>query len=226
MATEKTAHNVEIPELRLNHFTLNIVGTSPLISHAWSQKAKMEMLGKQLKKAATAKEARRPPIEFADSLYWLTEKPDFTGLTDDEVQSLLAEVIPKSKFGFPVLAFKSAALDAGYQQGALVRNAGSSDLAKTTARGAFFVTGEAGDFVVIDGTPTPREDIARIGKGMPEVRFRAEFKTWRTKLFIKFNERVITPSQIANLFRLGGFANGVGDWRPAKDGSFGTFEIC
>lgn len=225
MATEKAVHNVEIPDLRLGEFTLNIVGTSPLVAHSWSQKAKMEMLGKQLKKAATAKEARRPHVEFAESLYWLTEKPDFNGLSDDEAGKILAEIIPKSKFGFPVLAFKAAALDAGFQQGALVAKAGTNDLAKTTARGAFFVSGEAGDLAVIDGTPTPREDIARIAKGTPEVRFRAEFKTWSTKLFIKYNERVITPAQIANLFRLGGFSNGVGDWRPAKNGSFGTFEI-
>lgn len=222
MATKNDATKVEIPELKIARFTIKIIGDSPLISHAWSEKAKLMMLSKQQKKAATAKEVRRPHVEFADSLYWLSEKPDLDGLTDEQACDVLREVIPQAKFGFPTLAFKSAALDAGYQQGALVRNAGSGDLAKTTARGAFFVLGE---YTVINGIPTLREDIGRVGMGTADLRYRAEFKSWRTELQVSYNTSVITPEQIVNLFRLGGFANGVGDWRPAKDGQFGMFHI-
>lgn len=31
--------------------------------------------------------------------------------------------------------------------------------------------------------------------------------------------------QIVNLFNVAGFACGVGEWRPSKDGSFGTFHV-
>jgi len=151
MAT-KNAPVVQIPSLKLTTFQLKIVGDSPLICHAWSQKAKLQMLNKQLKKAETGKEVRRPATEFAESLYWLTEKPDFDELTDEQVEEILADIIPKSKFGFPTTAFKSAALDAGYQQGALAAKAGTAALAKTTARGAIHIKGE---FAVIDGTPHP-----------------------------------------------------------------------
>ena len=222
MATKKEVSSVTLPELNLQKFTLKLVGDSPLISHAWSHKAKKMILDKQQKKASQGREVRRPFVDFAESLYWLTEKPNFDGLTDDQAREVLNEVIPKSKFGFPTIAFKSAALDAGYQQGALVRNAGSGDLAKTTARGAFHILGE---FVEINGIPTPREDMVRIGMGSADLCYRAEFKTWSTELFITFNKSVISMEQIVNLFRLGGFANGVGDWRPAKDGSFGTFHV-
>lgn len=222
MATKKEVSSVTLPELNLQKFTLKLVGDSPLISHAWSHKAKKMILDKQQKKASQGREVRRPFVDFAESLYWLTEKPNFDGLTDDQARKVLNEVIPKSQFGFPTIAFKSAALDAGYQQGALVRNAGSGDLAKTTARGAFHILGE---FVEINGIPTPREDMVRIGMGSADLCYRAEFKTWSTELFITFNKSVISMEQIVNLFRLGGFANGVGDWRPAKDGSFGTFHV-
>lgn len=221
MAKKETAV-VNLPELKLEHFTLKIIGDSPLISHAWSEKAKLMMLSKQQKKAATAKEVRRPTVEFADSLYWLTPKPNLDGLSDEQAQAILADIIPKSKFGFPTIAFKAAALDAGYQQGALTRNAGTGDLAKTTARGAFHVKDE---FAIIDGLPTPREDMARIGMGTADLRYRAEFKSWRTELNITYNATVITLEQIINLFRLGGFSNGVGEWRPSRDGSFGTFHV-
>lgn len=229
MATKKeeTALQVDLRTLNIQSFQLKIVGDSPLICHAWSEKAKKMMLNKQQKKAATAKEIRCPLIEFADSLYWLTPKPDLTGLTNEQAGEILAEFIPQSKFGFPAVAFKSAALDAGYQQGALVRNSGTGDLSKPTARGAIRVLGEAGEgeYAVIEGTPTPREDIGRIGNNSVDLRYRAEFKDWQTKLQIQYNASVISPEQVINLFVLGGFANGVGDWRPAKDGIFGTFHV-
>ena len=228
MATKKTNEEplrVEIPELELKTFQLKIVGDTPLITNAWSNKAKQEILQKHTKTAKIGKEIRRPWVEFADSLYWLTDKPDFDGLTDKQVRDVLNDVIPKSKFGFPVIAFKACALDAGFQQGALVRNAGSNDLAKTTARGAFHIIGN--EFAVIEGTPTIREDSVRIGGASKTagLAYRGEFKTWSTELLIQFNTRTISPSEIVNLFRLGGFANGVGEWRPSRDGNFGRFHV-
>ena len=214
MATKKTETAITIPQLKLETFKLKIVGDSPLISHAWSEKAKLMMLQKQTKKATAGKETRRPSVEFAESLYWLTPKPNFDGLTDDEVQEVLSEVIPQSKFGFPTLAFKAAAIDGAFQQGLVEK--------KTGLRGAIRVIGE---FAEIHGTPTIREDIGRIGMGTADLRYRAEFKTWWTELTIQHNANVISAEQTVNVFNVGGFANGIGDWRPAKDGTFGTFHV-
>lgn len=225
MATKKESLSItkiEIPTPKLEQFTLKIVGDTPLICHRWAEKAKMEILGKQQKKATTAKEIRRPMYEFAESLYWLSEKPNLDGLTDEECQKVLAEVIPHSKFGFPVTAFKSAALDAGFQQGVLKRNAGTNDLAKTTARGAILIQGE---FAVIEGTPTPRQDMVKIGQGTADLRFRGEFKEWRTELLITYLSNTLSIAQIVNLFMFAGFSNGIGEWRPAKEGSYGTFHV-
>ena len=213
MATKK-AEAITIPALQIKTVDLHIVGDSPLICHAWSEKAKLMMLEKQQKKATSAKEIRRPSVEFADSLYWLTEKPNFDNCTDEEAQAILQEVIPNSKFGFPTLSFKSAAIDGAFQQKVVDK--------KTTARGAIHVIGE---FAEIDGTPNIREDIGRIGMGSADLRYRAEFKTWSTVLHIKYNSGAISLEQVVNLFNVGGFSNGVGDWRPAKDGSFGTFHV-
>lgn len=228
MATKKTQDaplTIDIPALELKAFPLKIVGDTPLITNAWSHKAKQMILQKQQKKASAGRAIRRPWVDFADSLYWLTDKPDLDGLTDEQARDVLQEVIPNSKFGFPVIAFKAAALDAGFQQGALVRNAGGGDLAKTTARGAFHVIGD--ELALIEGTPTIREDMVRIGGASKtaDLCYRAEFKTWRTEIMIRYNTRTITPSQIVNLFRLGGFANGVGEWRPSRAGNFGTFHV-
>ncbi len=228
MTTKQTQDEklvINIPPLELQTFTLKIVGDTPLICHAWSHKAKQMILQKQLKKASIGRETRRPWVEFAESLYWLSEKPNLDDFTDEQARDVLQDIIPHSKFGFPAVAFKAAALDAGFQQGILVRNAGSGDLAKTTARGAFHIIGD--ELTVIDGIPTIREDTVRIGGAVKNAGlcYRGEFKTWSTELLIRYNPRPITPEQIANLFRLGGFANGVGEWRPARNGNFGTFHI-
>lgn len=214
MAMKKSETTVSIPPIKLNTINLKIVGDTPFICHSWSQKSKLELINNHQKKAKSGTEIRRPAVEFADSLYWLTEKPNFDGLTDEEVQEILAEVIPKSKFGFPTLAFKTAAVDAAYQQNAVNK--------KTTLRGAIRVLGE---FAEIKGIPTPREDVAVIGMGTAQLRFRAEFKTWSTELTVQYNMGAVSAEQVINAFNLGGFACGIGDWRPARDGTFGTYHV-
>ena len=47
------------------NFSFWVVGDTPLITHAWSEKARREMLGKQLKSVkGTGKEARDPEQDF------------------------------------------------------------------------------------------------------------------------------------------------------------------
>ena len=195
---------VSIPAMDIREFDLRIVGDTSLISHAWDEKAKLMMLNKQMKKATTGREARDPFKEFITSLYWLTEKPDNPTMED----------VQNATFGFPVIAFKAAAVDGGYQSGALDK--------KTTARGAFQIVG---DMAVIEGTPEMRGDMVRIGMGTADLRYRGEFKTWATTLHIRYNARAMSIEQIINLFNIGGFACGVGEWRPSKDGAFGTFHV-
>lgn len=213
---------VEIPAMNIQYCKVRVVGDSPFICHAWSEKARKEMWNKQQKKATAGKEIRYPHIEFVDCLYWFTEKPNLKNLTDEQAQEVLAEVIPQSKFGFPSAAFKAAAIVGAFQQGALAQRAGGADLAKTTARGAFFVINE---FSEIEGTPTLREDMARIPRGGSQIVFRAEFKKWAATLNIKYNANAISLEQIVNLLNIGGFSNGIGDWRPEKNGTFGTFHV-
>lgn len=197
--------NVSIPEIKISTFSLKLVGDSPLIVHAWSEKAKRMMLEKQMKKATTGKEAKDPERDFFNSLYWLSEKPENPTMED----------VLHARFGFPVVGFKAAAIDAGYQQGILAK--------KTTARGAFHILGE---FAEIDGTPIMREDMVRVGMGTADIRYRGEFPTWSTTLMIRYNPTAMSIEQIVNLFNIGGFANGVGEWRPGKDGSYGMFHVA
>ena len=85
--------NVSRPNLLISQF--KVKGLSPLISHKWSEKAKKEMLDKQMKKKLTAKQAKNPQAEFESSLYLLSNGKH-----------------PKGPYGFPAVAFKAAAVRA------------------------------------------------------------------------------------------------------------------
>lgn len=120
---------------------------------------------------------------------------------------------PDGGYGFPCVAFKAAAVSAcRFTDG----------LKMTAARGAFHVDGE---LAKIEGEPTMREDMVRISMGTADIRFRGEFKEWRTTLTVTYNADAIAPGQIANLFNLAGFGVGVGEWRPERDGSYGRFHV-
>lgn len=64
-ATQK----IELPALQIKTITLMLVGDSPLIVHAWSEKAKKQMLDKQMKKASKGKEAKDPQADYEACFY-------------------------------------------------------------------------------------------------------------------------------------------------------------
>lgn len=187
---------ITLPPLNIKTAIVSLVGDSGLICHAWSQKAKQEMLDKHMKKAKTAKEAKDPHKDFLASLYPLS------GANGGG-----------PKYGFPAVAFKSAAVDACSQV---------DGLTKVDARAAFHINGE---LVPIEGTPEMREDMVRIGMGTADIRHRGEFKQWRTRFTIRYNANVLSLEQILNLFNTAGFGIGVGEWRPQRDGSNGMFHV-
>jgi len=183
---------------------IKLIGDSPLISHAWSDKAKKEMLDKQMKKAKTAKAAKDPWKDFCESLYWITPKPENPAQDD----------IDAATFGMPAVCFKSAAVDA----------CSSVDgITKVQARGAFHVIGEM--VPIIAGPPVMREDMVRVGMGTADIRYRGEFKEWAAELTVRFNANVLSAEQIVHIFNVSGFACGLGEWRPQRDGSHGMYHV-
>lgn len=71
-----SASTIELPPLNIQTVTFKLVGDSPLIVHAWSEKAKKQMLDKQMKKATKAKEAKDPEADYKACFYY-TESGDY-----------------------------------------------------------------------------------------------------------------------------------------------------
>ncbi|NQS97851.1 MAG: hypothetical protein HQ591_05310 [candidate division Zixibacteria bacterium] len=117
-------------------------------------------------------------------------------------------------YGFPAIAFKSAAVDACSH---------IDGVTKVLARGAFHINGKL--LKIEADEPTMREDMVRIAMGTADLRFLGEFKKWKVLIPIRYNASVLSPDQIVNLFNTAGFAVGVGEMRPARNGSYGMFHV-
>jgi hypothetical protein len=203
-AAAKTSTAIELAPTNIQSVAVPIIGDTPLICHAWSAKAKKQMLDKHLKRAASGRAAKDPWQDFCESLYWLDGMPEKP--TEGEVIS--------GRFGMPSIAFKSAAITA-------VTTIGS--LTKVMARQVFHLDDE---FVEILGPPpSQRFDICTVGM-TKDTRFRGEFHPWGAILKVKFNANVLSAEQVVGLFEAGGFGVGVGEWRPEKDGTYGRFHVA
>lgn len=215
MAT-KTQEILEIRPIEIQKATIRIVGDTPLIMHAWSEKAKREMLEKQMKVTKTkAKDAKNPVEDFIRSMYWLTDMP--TDMTQEGFERAIAN---GARFGFPVTAFKQAAISAAYRMG------WSKD--KMSMRGSFFIDGDINQMLEIKSDPPiMREDMVKIGNGSTaDIRYRGEFQNWYADMTISFNKNgQHSFEQIVNIINAGGYVCGVGEWRPERDGQYGMFHV-
>lgn len=223
MATTKNSV-IEIKRIEFAYQPVTIVGTTPLIVNAWSHKAKQEMLDKQRGKKTSAKHDIKIPVnDFMESLYWLTEKPAL-GKTDEEAEENWFAAIEKgAKFGFPVTGIKQSIINGAYWAGL--------DVEKTKMRGTFFLEGgtdaSTPDIAEIVGPlPEMREDMVKLRGTTSDIRHRPEFKQWEIPMMLKYNVNgIYSLEQILNFINYGGFACGIGEWRPQKDGQFGMYEL-
>ena len=204
MATKKSDPQViELKPIQQKTVCVEVEGITPLIVHAWSEKAKRQMLDKQMKKAATKREAKNPEEDYEQSLYKFADG---------------------SGFGFPAPGFKAAIVGACRL---------FDDLPMTRAKIMFFVEKDGEGtrqepLVRINGEPEMREDMVRLESGVADIRYRGMFKEWSANITITFNASSISLEQLVNLVGAAGMG-GIGEWRPSapksSTGDFGRFKV-
>ena len=205
--------SVEIPQLKMKTAVIHVVGDTPLIVHKWSEKAKKEIRDKQMKKASTKKEAKDPVADFIDTLYWLDGEPE-----EKTQEGFEKAIAAGARFGFPATGFKQCAIMGAYRLGA--------DIKTTVAKAAIIIPCE---YIEIKGKAvTMREDMVKVGgiSKVADIRYRAQIEEWEADIPVKYVSSVLSLEQVINLFNLGGFACGVGEWRNEKNGVFGSFHVA
>ena len=196
----------------IEQITFWIVGDTPLITHAWSQKARLEMLGKQVKAMRGGKEERKPHDDFVSSLYPMGE----------------------NEYGFPVTGIKNCIMSAAHKDKGLARTSLMASLwfhAQMT-RVMPAMAGAICDLPLVriyGSDPEMREDMTKIGSGLNKVAnlaFRGQFSTWAVRLKAGLNTSVVKIEQLATLIEDAGRSSGLGEWRNEKKGVFGAFHLA
>lgn len=235
MATKKSAtvkaetrnESIVIEPIKKVETEVVLIGETPLLVHAWSEKAKRQMLEAQQKnkKDKKAKEARDPFAEFMNAAYWLTPKPE-----EDTPEAFEAAIAAGAKFGFPTIAIKEAALAAAYRAGYIPN--------QVSMRCSFYLNGvgknsshSGSELAVIETEEPPylREDTVKIGgiSKTADLRYRPEFRNWWIRLKVTLIDTgVYSMSSIINALNLAGQMNGLGEWRMERSGDFGRFHVA
>lgn len=193
-----TEAQIQIDEIAAETIKVPIIGTAPLIVHRFSEKAKRQMLD-AMQGRANPKQAKDPQAEYEAAFYRLKD----------------------GGHGFPAIAFKAATIGG-------VRFYGKS-VTMTACKQYMFFRGEPADdgqsMFEITGTPRMREDVVRVNRGGTDLRYRPEFPEWSTTLTVVYVTSALTRNSVLSLIDAGGMGVGVGEWRPEKDGDFGTYRI-
>jgi hypothetical protein len=213
MTTETKSLTAQLSgKTKFKNFRVWIVGDTPIITHAWSEKAKREMLQKQVKATKAGKEARDPQSDFVSSLYEMG--PDV--------------------FGFPATGVKNCILAAAHKDKGIARSGVMAalwiDADMVRVRPA--LAGAVCDMPLIRiwGTsPEMREDMVKIGSGLNKtanLAYRAQFTIWAMRVTGRFNPTILNEEALSFLIQEAGFASGLGEWRNERKGMFGAFHMA
>ena len=201
MEKKKTGVKGFVPMMDKKFLKVRIVGLSPLLVHAWAQKALIDILAKQRKHPKGGHDKREPLVEYEASKYL-----DING--DD---AILASAVKN--------AMVTACTSEASMKKVMARQAffvfGVEDMERPK--------------IIFDkeNDGKMRDDMVRLsGSGSKaDVRFRPCYYNWQADVVIEYNAKVISRDQTLNLLALAGDAVGIFEWRPEKNGDYGRFEI-
>lgn len=180
---------------------LKLVGRpgSPLVIHAFAEKAKQEIRDKQQKKAKKAKEERNPRAEFLAARY----------------------VDAEGRECAPITAVKKAMVSAGTAMDNITKVAIRQAIfaAPTLAPASMLVPIER-----LDGTAavgSMREDAVTIGINTRGLTYRPEYPEWMLRITVEYNSRLLSREQVLALAEQAGWGVGICEGRPERSSALG-----
>lgn len=202
MKSKTTPTEVELLEIQQRSAVFLLVGTSPMIYNAVSEKAKRELLLPAGRKnsAARAQTLKHDPIvEYRNSVY---RQPG------DDVPTRLV---------FPASGFKRALAKAAL------------DIPGATQAAVGRLSWVTGDKVPIYGVPQLHMGVVRSAdmNHTPDIRTRAILPRWCCAIRINYVHPQLSERNVVHLLAAAGVLCGIGDFRQEKGaGSYGQFRIA
>ena len=227
MASKKQMETFQIPALNSKLMKVKIKGTSPIIFHKWDEKAIKMILDKQLKKAQKGREVRDPQADFISSFYKNADNQVYI-----PARNIKQAIVGSARFinGIPMTVLRGTVFVWGEsdKQEVLLLNKGKpivvSGKVKEFAEGESTVENIVGHDEE-DANIQMRQDMVTVGMGSADIRFRGQIQEWEAEVMIQYDADILSAEQILNLLQRAGFSQGLGEWRPEKNGSNGTFEV-
>ncbi len=190
--------SVEVIEFSIRQVTIPIVGTSPLIVHAWSEKSKRMIADKQAGKAKNKKHEIRDPEQ------------DY-----EQAKHISAD----GWEGLPAAALKAAMIRGAKMVGMVMKDTQAAFFVNADC--------EQTQLVRLHGESRMRTDMVRVGMGAADIRYRPEYPEWYMELNIDFNEGLISIDQLHQIVKAAGYGNGLGEMRPEKGKfNYGRFKLA
>ena len=187
--------NVTLKPINTKLVSFGIVGTSPLIQHAWSEKAIRQLRMTAAERRKQPKTSREPEAEGEAAMYRLESGAP----------------------AFPLLAFKASLISAAHKDIGLEKTLVRKSFFLPPVPD-MLVELEHGGYII-------REDLVRVGADQADIRYRPEFQEWRVQLQAIVDFDNLNEGNIINLINRAGFGVGVGEWRPEKGGEYGRFMV-
>jgi hypothetical protein len=172
---------------------------SPLVVHAFSEKAKKEIRDKQQKKVKEKKDARDPNAEFLAARY---------------VDSKKRECIPVAVIKKAMITAATAFDDltkVGLRQAVFVDSADEPG-----AELLPILTSEDKPAVGV-----MREDAVTIGINTRGLTYRPMYTDWKVKARIEYNPRIVSEEQVLALLDHAGWGVGICEGRPERSSALG-----
>lgn len=189
----------KMSDIKTMHLVLTGRPGSPLVIHAFAEKAKQEIRDKQAKKAKKAKEQRDPAAECAAAKY---------------VDTVGRECAP-------ITAVKKSLISAATAMDNLTKVALRQAIfvAPTADPASMFVPIET-----LDGKPAAgkmREDAVTIGINTRGLTYRPEYPEWKLRVTVEYNSRLISDQQLLALAEQAGWGVGICEGRPERSSALG-----
>lgn len=172
---------------------------SPLVIHAFAEKAKQEIRDKQQKKAKKAKEERKPQEEFLAARY----------------------VDAQGRECAPITALKKSLISAATAFDDLTKVALRQAIFvdPIASPGSLFVPIEKHDGSAAVGAM--REDAVTIGINTRGLSYRPEYPEWQLRVRVEYNPRLVSEEQLLALVDQAGWGVGICEGRPEKSSALG-----
>lgn len=199
MATKKAVSSSAETGIKTLDVTLRGRAGSPLVIHAFAEKAKQEIRDKQQKKAKKAKEERNPEAEFLAARY-----------VDGKGRECAPITALKKSFITAATAFDDLT-KVGLRQALFVDSVASP--------GSPLVPIELHDGTQAVGTM--REDAVTIGINTRGLTYRPEYPEWQLRIRVEYNARIVSTEQLIALIDQAGWGVGICEGRPERSSALG-----